>query len=135
MAIIVLTTIYVLFRDSLPPRTPLKVARLISGLSIPGDVKVIEFKDQWNDFNGNGFSLIVLRLDDKSFDKIYREAKSIDYRELPINENIYGPLKNISENTKKGIYKVQIDDESSMSFEATLLSEDDNNIIVYFTVN
>jgi hypothetical protein len=132
---IAIVTIYITFKDSLPPRTPQKVSRLISGLSIPRDAKVVEFKDQWNDFNGNGFAFIVLSLEEESFNKIYQEAKSLHFKTLPIKENIFGPLNDFSEKKTNGIYKIQIDNEASMSFSGTVLSTDDNSVIVYVAVN
>lgn len=133
--VILLAIIYIIYKDSLPPRTGHKVARLISGLSIPADAKIVDFKDQWNEFNGNGFSFVVLSLDEESFNKIYQEAKSSHYKPLPITEEIYGPLKEISENKKKGIYKVQMHNKESMSFQAAVLTDDDNHLMVYFAVN
>ena len=133
--ILAVIAVYIFYQDSLPPRTPHKVARLISGLSIPDDSRVIEFKDQWNDLNGNGFSFIVIQLDDKSFNKIYQEARESDYKALPITEGVYGPLKDISKKKVAGIYKVNFDDEATKSFNAAMLSNDDRRILVYFSVN
>lgn len=127
--------VYITYRDNLPPRTPKKVARLISGLSVPIGSSVIEFQDQWNDFNGNGYSFISIQLSDKSFDELYNEAQDEGYRKLPITENIYGPLKAVSDTTKLGIYKVVIHDEESMSFDGAILSVDDKRLVVYFSVN
>jgi hypothetical protein len=133
--ILALLGIYIIYQDNLPPRTPQKVARLISGLSIPNSSRVVEFQDQWNNFNGNGFSFIVLQLDDQSFTKLYQESKDKGYKILPIIEKIYGPLKDISEKKTEGVYKVVIDDEAGMSFNGTMLSSDDKRVIVYFSVN
>jgi hypothetical protein len=135
LVIAIMVILYIINKDSLPPRTPHKVARLISGLSIPDDSKVLEFKDQWSNFNGNGYSYIVIRLDNNSFEKIYKEANEGDYRNLPIVEDIYGPLKTVSDKQTVGVYKVSIDDESTMSFQGTVLSENDKSVMVYFSVN
>lgn len=132
---IALVGIYAIFRDSLPPRTPTKVARLVSGLSIPRDASVLEFKDQWNDFNGNGFSLVILGLEAEEFDKIYQQAQSLHYKKLPIEENIYGPLKDMSEKGVVGLYNIQIDHEGSMSFSGTALNQGDKTVTVYVAVN
>lgn len=130
-----LVGVYAIYSDSLPPRTPGKVARLVSGLSIPRDAKVLEFKDQWNEFNGNGFSLIVLGLEEREFSKVYQDAKLLHFKTMPIKENIYGPLKDISESGIVGLYNIKIDNEASMSFSGTVLNEVNKTIIVYVAVN
>src|SRR5258708_38297676 len=130
--ILTLIGVYKFYEDSLPPRTPQKVARLISGLSIPYDSKVVEFKERWNDFNGNGYAYIVLSLTKEAFNRIYQEGEENEYKELPITENIYGPLSEISEVKNSGIYRVKIDDEATMSFKGTVLSKSSNKVFVYF---
>jgi hypothetical protein len=128
-------TSYVIWMDNLPPRTPQKVARIVSGLSIPRDAKIMEFKDEWNKFNGNGFSFITLHLDDESFNKIYQESKSLHFDQLPLNDSIYGPLKDFANSKVSGFYKIEIDDKISMSFSGTVLCKDDKTVAVYVAVN
>jgi hypothetical protein len=135
LAITIITILYVLLIDSLPPRTPQKVARLISGLSIPHNAKVLEFKDEWNDFNGNGFSFVILSLNEDSFNKIYHEAISLQFKSLPIKEAIYGPLNNLCGRKTDGIYKIQIDSRAGTSFSGTILCKDEYKIAVYVAVN
>lgn len=133
--VIVLLTIYIVNIDRLPPRTPFKVARLVSGLPVPNNVDVLEFKEEWVDFNGNGFSFIVLSLDRDEFNRLYEKSLDEGYKDLPITESIYGPLKDISLRKNKGRYKVVIENSETMSFKATMLSPDDNTIIVYIAIN
>lgn len=133
--LLALAVIYFVFRDNLPPRTPHKVARLVSHLSIPNNAVIIEFQDQWNEFNGDGFSFIVLQLSDEAFRGLYQEAKDKGYKKLPVIEDIYGPLKEMSEETTEGIYIVNIDEEAGMSFEAAMLSQDDKRVMIYIASN
>lgn len=130
-----LVIVYFMFNDNLPPRTPHKVARLISGLPIPYDSKVIEFEDQWNDFNGNGFSYIILSIEDQYFAEIYDKAKLNAFKALPIKETIYGPLKELSDSGSKGIYKIQIENQASMSFSGAILRSDNKTVVIYLAVN
>ena len=135
MVVIALLITYMLCVDNLPPRTPQKVARIISGLSIPRDAEILEFKDEWNNFNGDGFSFIVLQLDDESFKEVYQESKSLQFDHLPLSDSIHGPLKDFWNKNKVGLYKVEIDNRKSMSFSGTLLSEKNNTIAVYIEIN
>jgi hypothetical protein len=124
-----------MFSNNLPPRTPQKVARLVSGLSIPRGAKVIEYNEQWNDFNGNGYSLIVLKIEEKSFEKIFQEAKLLNFKMLPITEDIYEPFNELANEIRNGVYKIDIDKEGSMSFSGTIINYDNYSIIVYVDVN
>ncbi|REG74751.1 hypothetical protein [Algoriphagus antarcticus] len=126
---------YVIWIDNLPPRTPQKVARIVSGLSIPRDAEILEFKDEWNNFNGDGFSLIILHLDNESFNNIYQESKLLQFDQLPLNDSIYGPLKDFANREVNGFYKIIIHDKNSMSFSGTVLSEKSNTVAVYIAVN
>ncbi|PZX56804.1 hypothetical protein [Algoriphagus chordae] len=135
LLVIALLITYMVYIDNLPPRTPQKVARIISGLSIPRDAEILEFKDEWNNFNGDGFSFIVLQLDNESFKEVYQESKSLQFDHLPLSDSIHGPLKDFSNKNKVGLYKVEIDNRKSMSFSGTLLSEKNNTIAVYIEIN
>ena len=132
---IALITFYLIMIDSLPPRTPQKIARIVSGLSIPRDADILEFKDEWSSFNGNGFTFCVLRLDSKSFNRIYQESKSLRFEALPLNDSIYGPLRVFSDGKLSGLYKIEIDEKNSMSFSGTIICKESNTIAVYVAVN
>jgi hypothetical protein len=74
-------------------------------------------------------------LNEESFGGLYREAEDKGYKKLPVGENIYGPFKEISDKTTEGVYKVDIDEESGMSFEAAMLSTIDKRLIIYISVS
>jgi len=134
LIVVVVGSIYLMFQDHLPPRTPQKIARLLSQLPINRSANVKIFEDQWSEFNGNGASYIVLELDKNNFENVNQAARELGYRPLPIAENIYGPLKDYMID-KQGVYRVLIDDEESMSFTGVVLSETDHSVAVYFAVN
>ena len=67
--------------DHLPPRSPRKVARLVTGLSIPPGAEVVSFNDQWNVF-GDGLAEVEFALDPVSFETLKRQAAERGYRPL-----------------------------------------------------
>lgn len=133
--LIVVLAMYIFFYDSLPPRTPQKVARLISGLDVPRDARVVKYEEQWNDFNGNGYSLIILSLEKETFNKIYSRAKSLNFEELPIKEILYGPINSILPEKSGGVYEIQFSNKENMSYSISLLSKADNTLLIYVAFN
>jgi hypothetical protein len=67
--------------DQLPPRTPVKAARVLSGLSIPYFSKTELFDDQ--SMGGDASTVIRIKPDSAAFDALLREAKTKGYRLLP----------------------------------------------------
>ncbi|WP_144607604.1 hypothetical protein [Algoriphagus algorifonticola] len=133
--LIVVLAMYIFFYDSLPPRTPKKVARLISGLDVPSDSRVVKYEEQWNDFNGNGYSLIILSLEKEPFNKIYNRAKSLNFQELPIKEVLYGPINSLLPEKSDGVYEIQFSDKENMSYSISLLNKADNTLLIYVASN
>ncbi|GMQ30628.1 hypothetical protein [Algoriphagus confluentis] len=133
--LIVILAVYIFFYDSLPPRTPQKIARLISGLHVPRDARVEKYEEQWNAFNGNGYSLIILSLEKEAFNKIYNRAKSLNYQELPIKEVLNGPINSFLPKKSNGIYEVQFSNKENMSYSISLLNNVDNTLLIYVASN
>ncbi len=77
----ILSFLFFMFNDHLPPRTPLKIARIHSGLSIPPNAKTIKFKEQYS-FTGEGYMYLVLKLNDNNLVDIIREIKKEKYKQL-----------------------------------------------------
>lgn len=73
---------YVLFSDHLPPRTPIKVARLISDLPIPKNSRVVEFDEYWISPNGDGEAFIVIELAPHEASRLAAQAQSQGYRPI-----------------------------------------------------
>lgn len=69
------------FNDDLPPRTPQKVARLITGLPLPRRARVLSFEDEWM-LNGDGSAKIVLALDPPACARALASAPSAGYHRL-----------------------------------------------------
>lgn len=68
--------------DRLPPRRPYKVARVVSGLPVPRDSRVLEFRDQWGGMTGDGEVKLVLQLTPAQFERVRGPAGARGYREL-----------------------------------------------------
>lgn len=65
--------------DRLPPRRPYKIARVVSGLPVPKDARVIEFRDQWSG-NGDGAVRIVLQLTPAQFIEVIQSTNGRGYQ-------------------------------------------------------
>ena len=135
LLLLVVATVYVRYKDSLPPRSPHKVARVLSGLAIPGSARVVAFEEEWNEFNGDGFCFVVLRLDDHLFETVYQEAKAKGYAELSLKAPVYGPLQAIPDSKTVGIYQLTTEDQDPTSFTGAVLSRADRLVSVYIAVN
>jgi len=68
--------------DRLPPRRPYKIARVISGLPIPRDSRVLEFRDTWSGIDGDGDVRLVVQFTAMQFEEIARSANGRGYRNL-----------------------------------------------------
>lgn len=66
--VIITASVFVILKylDYLPPRTPLKIARMQSNLNIPHDARVIDFKEEYS-FTGEGYIYILMGLNDAQF--------------------------------------------------------------------
>ena len=73
--LILFAVLYVVFWDYLPPRTPYKAAKSISGIKLPVGMDVILFEEEWS-FSGDGYALIVFKLNAKQLQKIGQELKN-----------------------------------------------------------
>lgn len=82
IVVAVAALLYNVFGDQLPPRTPVKVARVVSGLAIPGEAEVVVFEDEWNTFNGDGSTLLVLRVPSTEMDRLLSQAETLGFTEI-----------------------------------------------------
>lgn len=121
------------FSDFMYPRTPIKIARKYSGLDISKISKVNTFKENWNEFNGNGYLFIELILDNEAFLELLNDCEEKGYKKLPIKnlptDFIYGYLSK----TAKGFYLLKTN-LNRMSYDLVVVEKDKNRIIVYVSV-
>src|SRR5690606_15372076 len=89
LGLLLLCIAYITWTDSLLPRTPLKVARLISGLEISNEVKFKMLRDEWSP-NGDGVTHIRATLTDKELSDFINQSIQKSYKSLPIKETSSG---------------------------------------------
>ena len=62
------------YPDFFPPRTPLKVAGLVSGLEISEDIKFKMLQDDWSP-NGDGTTYVKATLSNKQLMRLLQQEK------------------------------------------------------------
>jgi hypothetical protein len=134
LLLLVLATVYFYYEDSLPPRTPIKIARLISGLSISSEITFEKPIDTWAP-NGDGEVLVKGILSDKELNDLIEDAKANHYRTLPIKEDL-GTIIILNDLIKiqKGFYKIEIDTVDTRDYNLTIIDIDKKELIAYLTV-
>jgi hypothetical protein len=126
--------LYSIFWNHLPPRTPHKIARIESGLSIPGSWKVSEFKDNWS-FTGDGFVLVVFDLDDRKKEILLEQEEAGEFTNFPIIDQLQGTFLfqgGYLDNSDFGIYKFT--EIGEYSFSATIINKTKNKLIVFKSI-
>lgn len=71
--VVLLLTSYVFYSDSLPLRTPNKVARLVSGLKMPEGIKFEMVQDDLA-LKGDGTTHVKAKLTNKQLSELVRQA-------------------------------------------------------------
>ena len=71
-------------KNNLPPKTPLKISRHITGLNIPDDVNFDFFNRSENDFNGNYVDEIVIGLSVEQSATLQNEWQEKGYGNEPV---------------------------------------------------
>ena len=134
---------YNIFSDHLPPRTPLKIARLRSRLDIPKETQLADFKEVYA-FTGEGEMYVKFKLDDTNIDNIITQCKKKNYKKLTVKNLIIdklidiGSLKHqyfIQGNDitliKEGLYQLEAINMNEMDFCITILDVEKKQLIVY----
>ena len=127
LGLVLLPLAYLIFPNQLPPRTPLKVARLISGLEISKEIEVEMIQDDWA-LNGDGTTYVKARLTDRELSELIRQATHKDYKSLPL------PHKNIPVGIADGIngyYFLELNKDDSRDYTLTVIDSDKKEITVY----
>lgn len=115
-------------------RTPLNIAKKISGLEIPENVKVLTFQDEWVEFNGNGYVYIEIKLPKNIYYHIKNDGLKGGYKQ--INNKITFPVilgKNFNK-ISRGIYKIS-DNKLESEFEIVIFNDSHKIIYMYYSVN
>lgn len=122
---------YIFYPDSLPPRTPIKVARLVSGLKIPEGIKFEMLQDDWA-LNGDGTTHVKAKLTDKQLSEFVRQATEQKYNALPVQEKsseLFIP-EGIAD-MENGYYKLEIDESDPRDYTLSIIDSDKKEMTVY----
>ena len=131
LGLLVLGFAYITWSDSLPPRTPLKVARLISGLEISNEVKFKMLRDEWSP-NGDGVTHIRATLTDQELNDFINQSIQKGYKRLPIKETSPGLiLPDGATDRMNGYYRLDQDKEHPGDFTFTIIDAQQKEMIVY----
>ncbi len=131
---ILLISGYLFFQDSLPPRTPHKIARIISGLNIQNNTKVSCFKDDLRGGFGvvpSGDLLIIFTLQDKQLKKLKKECEQKKYQNLPVKNFVYTPdfVKGVGD----GLYWLNKSSSDPLDFSLVVLSVTRKKLYIYLS--
>tara|TARA_Y100000589_G_C27078599_1_gene598625 strand:- start:73 stop:516 length:444 start_codon:yes stop_codon:yes gene_type:complete len=134
VSILVITALclYVLFQDKFPPRTPHKIARIVSGLNIKNSFNVIEFRDDLHGdwaYSPSGELLIVFSLDFDQLEFLRKECEQNKYQNLPIKNFLYTP--DFAKEAGKGLYKLNKVGLDPLDYSLVVLSFTKKKLYVY----
>ena len=131
----ILGMLYYSFQDSLPPRTPRKIARNISGLPLTNDYNVLSFDEEWNNFNGDGSLQIEIEVKNEQLSGLIKECNLRGYRSLPIINpppELDGALflRDV-----EGLYNLRIYDKDGAAFDLVILDKKSKKLMIYVFVS
>jgi len=122
--------------DYLPPRTPLKIARIHSGLNISNKSQLVSFEEKYS-FTGEGFIYIRFMLNDVEISRIIKECINKKYTILSeknlLKDNLSVGFKLRNKNIfdiKSGYYHL-IGNIKEISFTITVIDDVKNELIIY----
>lgn len=118
--IVALGLVYLLFNKYMPPYTPTKTVKLMSGLKIPNNV-VFEKDTSFYSFTGEGYAEIVLKLNNEQYEELLKKNDLSKFTELPIREKLpealpEGYFKYMQIDTLNKYYYSQ---EDTLNYEAS----------------
>jgi len=117
--IVILVVIAKLLYDSFLIRTPIGYAEKKSGLTLPKEIKLVKFDDNWQNANGDGSSYIEFELTDNDVENLKLQCLKNRYSSLPIKENGYDPF--FSKKVGVGYYKLKLLSNNDRSHEIVIL--------------
>lgn len=137
---------YIIFYNWLPPRTPLKIAQVHSGLNIPRNVNVINFNEAYS-FNGEGEIYILIKMNEETTQNIVKQCTKKLYKKLTIENliadklvapstikdgyNIHGKDITAIEN---GYYRLVVTNLQEMDFKIVVLDIEKRELVVYVSI-
>lgn len=127
LGLVLLAIAYLIFPNQLPPRTPLKVARIVSGLEISREIEFEMVQDDWAP-NGDGTTYVKARLTDEELSELIRQTTQKDYKSLPL------PYDNVPEGIADGMngyYFLKLDNKDPRDYTLTVIDSDKKEIIAY----
>ena len=103
-----------------------------SGLKLKGKINLEKKTEHWNEFNGNGYRLMVYKVDSIYLNQISMDAKALNFIDYDISEGVnpFGDLLvDTILNMGNGSYKITWNDN-----EITIIVVDQKNmkIICYY---
>lgn len=101
--------VYLAFADHLPPRTPQKVARLLSGLPVSRNSEVIRFTDEWISFNGDGIAHVEIVFDREEFRELVAAARRIGYQPYASKDGVDPLVESYVGKDSEGFYRLKRD--------------------------
>ncbi|MFC6998460.1 hypothetical protein [Rufibacter roseus] len=131
LGLLLLCIAYITYSDSLPPRTPLKIARLISGLEISNGVEFKMLQDEWSP-NGDGIAHIKATLTDKELNDYSKQSTLRGYKRLPIKESSPNLILPDGVNDRmNGYYLLNQDKEDPRDYTFTIIDSQKKEMIVF----
>lgn len=120
---------YLGFADQLPPRTPLKVARVISELPVPGDAQILSYTDMWPGPNGDGLSEVRLQLTDQEFATLESLAREQRYEPTTPAELQRNQVTQLDPDAR-GLLRIRHNERKDASYDLALLDERTKQLFV-----
>lgn len=140
--LLILFFLYFKYSDHLPPSTPLKIARIQSGLVIDRNVKIIEFKEEYS-FNGEGYIYVRLKLHENNLHDIIKVMEKEKYKKLTYENlvkdkfierdsgcgiKLYDKDINL---IKDGFYQLNFIKMNKLDFQITVIDLQKKELIVF----
>jgi hypothetical protein len=127
LTITVCLILWIAFQDWLPPSSPQKSARRVTGLSIPRKAEVVAYSESDGLFGGYSLS-VRLKVDSAVFQKLAEEARNQGYRPLPMKADT-AIVPRYSASTASGWYRDKSDFQRQ-TYVLVILDAKDRTILV-----
>jgi len=147
--VVALGLVYLLFNKYMPPYTPSKTVKLMSGLKIPNNV-VFEKDTSFYSFTGEGYTEMVLKLRSDQYEELLKKNDLSKFSELPIREELpealpggyfnymqvdtfnkyYYAQEDILNYEASGYYKLK-EYEKNKSFKITVIDKIKQKVLIY----
>jgi len=110
-------------------RSPRGVAARISGLEMPRNHVVLEHREQWNEFNGDGEGWFVLQFGEAEFATLIAAAREAGYVELLPQDPKFESIRSRSGGVTEGWYRLQTSN-AGLSYDLTVLDTNSNRLVI-----